>query len=213
MHRLQRLSRPVILPALLTAMLGGCAAPPPDNSRGANSNAANAASGGAQATPTPAADLRLALANSSAGAESRAEAVNAYVSGVEAKLQSLTRKEKELKPADLKGVTDANWSKLHGYFEGPALKRVKTYPAGNNRKTEEFYFFDDKLVYVFIEPQGAGKTGDDRGAKGERLYFGDEGLFAWYGEDGAAKKGAGGEFKNKGDKLRGEAANFRRLLE
>jgi hypothetical protein len=135
------------------------------------------------------------------------------VSEIEAKLSGLTRRERILKPEDLKGITDGNWSKLHAYYDGATLKRIKIYPAGASQKTEEFYLYNDRPVFVFIEPEGANKQGDDRGAKGERAYFGNEGLIAWYGEDGKAKDPAGADFKKMGDKLAGETAAFRRLVE
>ena len=137
------------------------------------------------------------LSNASSSVDERVKATDAYVADVEAKLPGLTRKEKVLKPEELKGVTEANLEKLHGYYEGQSLKRLKTYPKGGSRKTEEFYFYNDKLVFVFVEPEGEGKKGDDRGAKGERLYFDNSGLVAWYGEDGKPKDPASSAFKTR----------------
>ena len=101
--------------------------------------------------------------------------------------------------------------KLHAYYDGQTLKRIKTYPQGSSPKTEEFYFYDDKLVFVFVEPQGKGKEGDDPGAKGEKLYFDNNGLVAWYGEDGKPKDSASAAFKTKGSKMVVEAVAFRQL--
>lgn len=194
-------------------MLGGCANTSNDNSRGANSNGTNANGNVAKTTPTPSntTDIGQVLSNASSSADDRVKAIDAYVADVEDKLPSLTRKEKVLKPEDLKGVTEANLEKIHVYSEGQSLKRVKTYPKGGSRKTEEFYFYNDKLVYVFVEPEGEGKKGDERGAKGEKLYFDNNGLVAWYGEDGKPKDPAGSEFKTKSSKMVAEAAAFRKL--
>jgi hypothetical protein len=151
------------------------------------------------------------LSNASSSADDRVKAIDAYVADVEAKLPGLTRREKILKPEQLKGVTEASLEKLHGYYDGQSLKRLKTYPKGGSHKTEEFYFYNNKLVFAFVEPEGEGKIGDDRGAKGDRLYFDDNGLVAWYGEDGKPKDPAGSAFKTKGSKMLVEAVAFREL--
>lgn len=210
---MQRLARLIILTALLGVTFGGCADSTNNNSPAANSNAANTNVGATRTTPTPStsADPGQVLSNASSSVEERVKAIDAYVADVEAKLTSLSRREKVLKPEDLKGVTEAGLEKLHAYYDGQNLKRVKTYPTGNSRKTEEFYYYNDKLVFVFVEPEGEGKKGEDRGAKGERLYFDNNGLVAWYGEDGKPKDAAGGESKTKGNKMVAEAAAFRQL--
>lgn len=198
---------------VVIATLSSCANSSNSNTPVVNTNTANANANVARTTPTPSAmtDLGQVLASASSSSADRVKAIDAYVSDVEAKLPSLSRKEKDLKAGDLKGVTEASLEKIHAYYDGQNLKRVKTYPTGSSRKTEEFYFYNDKLVFVFVEAEGAGKTGDDRGAKGERLYFGNDGLFAWYGEDGKAKDPAGSEFKTMGGKLTTEALAFRKL--
>jgi hypothetical protein len=201
--------RTIILTALLCATLSGCD-PANTNSTVANGNVANVNAGVAKAMPTPA-DLGQVLSNASLSAEERVKATDAYVADVETKLSGLTRREKVLKPEEIKGVTDSNLEKLHGYYDGQSLKRLKTYPKGGSKKTEEFYFHNDNLVFVFVEPGGEGKKGDDRGATGDRLYFDGSGLVAWYGEDGKPKDPTGTEFKTKGTKMVAESAAFREL--
>ena len=204
---MQRLVQLIIVMSL-GATFSGCA-----SSTNNNSPAANANSTGAQrTTPTPSkTDLGQALSNPSSSTEERIKATDAYVADVEAKLPNLTRKERILKPENLKGVTEASLEKIHAYYDGQSLKRIKTYPTGGSQKTEEFYFYNEKLVFVFVEPQGKGKTGADQGAKGERLYFDNNGLVAWYGEDGKPKDTASTAFKTQSGNLVLEAVAFRQL--
>jgi hypothetical protein len=190
--------------AVLSATLSGCATSNPPTT---NSNVAVAPT-----TPTPLkTDAGQALSTPSSSTEERVKATDAYVADVEGKLSGLSRKERVLKPEELKGVTEADLEKLHAYYDGQTLKRIKTYPKGSSPKTEEFYFHDDKLVFVFVEPQGKGKEGDDPKAKGERLYFDSNGLVAWYGDDGKPKDSASEAFKTKSSKMVVEAVAFRQL--
>jgi hypothetical protein len=210
---MKRPVRTIILTALLSASLSGCESTS-TNSTVTNGNVASVNASAAKATPmaSNATDSGQALSNASLSAEERVKAIDAYVADVEAKLPGLTRKEKILKPEDLKGVTESSLEKLHGYYDGQSLKRLKTYPIGGSRKTEEFYFYNDKLVFAFLEPEGEGKKGDDRSAKGDRLYFDASGLVAWHGEDGKPKDPAGSEFKTKGNKMVAESSAFRDLV-
>ena len=189
---MKRLVRPIILMALLCATLGGCANSANNNSPAVNSNAANVDVGAERTAPTPSntVDFEQVLSKASSSADDRVKAIDAYVANVEAKLPGLSLREKILKPEDLKGVTEASLEKLHAYYEGQSLKRLKTYPKGGPRKTEEFYFYNDKLIFV---------------------YFDNNGLVAWYGEDGKRKDPAGSEFKTKSNKMVAEAAAFRKL--
>ena len=205
----------LIVGLTLVAVLGGCGGPANNtNSRPANANSTNtnAASNTANANQASSAstDLAKALGNTSATVEERVKAINAYVSETEAKLATLTRKERAVTAADLKGITEAKVSKVHSYTDSAALRRIKLYFEGSE-KTEEYYFHNDKLIYVFVEPKGAGKQGHDPAAKGDKLYFANDALIAWYGEDGKAKDAASSEFKKMGDKMLTESAGVRKL--
>jgi hypothetical protein len=202
---------------LISATFSGCGESSNNtNSRPANANSTNtntnATRNTANANQTSAGstDLAKVLANASATAEERVKAIDAYVSETEAKLPNLTRKERDVTPADLKGITEAKVAKVHTYTDGTDVRRIKLYFEGS-QKTEEYYFHNDKLVYVFVEPQGAGKQGHDPAAKGDKLYFANDGLIAWHGEDGKAKDAASSEFKKMGEKLLAESAGVRKL--
>ena len=210
---MQRLVLTIISMGLLSVTFGGCAETTTTNSPAVNSSGANANAGAVQATSSPSKtkDFEQVLSSASSSADDRVKATDAYVADVESNLPSLTRKEVVLKPGVLKGVTETNLEKLHAYYQGNNLKRIKTYPAGGSRKTEEFYFYNDKLILVFVEPEGKEKEGHVAGAKGDRLYFDNSGLVAWVGEDGKPKDPAGSEFKTMSNKMVTEATAFRTL--
>ena len=110
--------------------------------------------------------------------DERVAKIDDYVRGVEAKRSSLTRKEAMLDPQSLANATDEKWSKVHVYSDGDKLARVKVYPTEGSRKTEEFYYDNDKLAFVFIEPDGVGKENHDADAKGTKYYFASGRIFA-----------------------------------
>ena len=78
----------------------------------------------------------------------------------------------------VKKVTDETWTKMHGLFHGKDLKRMKLYPAEDSTKTEEFYFYNNKPVFVFVEENGMGKENHDEKAVGSKYYFVDGKLVA-----------------------------------
>jgi hypothetical protein len=170
------------------------------NARPANANAAVAPPANVAKTTAP-----------PVNAEARVKEIDAYVSQVESKMSSMTRKETKVRPEDLKDVTEFAVSKIDTYSDNTTLKRLKAYPTAASQKTEEFYLENGKLVYVILEPQGGAQKNDLPDAKGEKLYFGDTGLIAWLGEDGKAKDTASPDFKKMGDKLQSELAAFRQL--
>ena len=96
---MQRLMKSIVLMAVLSATLSGCASSTNSNSPATNSNVS-----AARTTPTPLkSDAGVALSTPSSSSEERVKATDAYVADLEAKLPTLTRKEKVLKPEQLKG--------------------------------------------------------------------------------------------------------------
>ena len=166
---------------------------------------------------TPSEDLK-AYTDSSMSAEQRVEAINAYVKTVEAKIPAegeeaapgkMTRKVTDVSEDSFADVSEEKWAEMHTYYDGDNLNRLKIYSPKGENKTEEFYFFDDKLVFAFIEQDGAGKTGDSSEAKGDKFYFGSEGLIGGTKADGSKMDASSEEFKKFNDKLPKEASAFR----
>ncbi len=136
------------------------------------------------------------------------EAIDSYVREVESKASSLTRKEQPLSAEQLKKVTDENWTKVHTYWDGKSLKRMKLYPASGSQKTEEFYYQNDKPVFVFVEENGAGKENHDANAKGDKYYFADGKLIGAMSANGKEMDMKGADSKKMGDKLTKESQHF-----
>ena len=150
----------------------------------------------APATPEPAA------AAPTLGAE--AQAITAYVDGIEGEFKDkYTKKEITLTPAQLKGVTDAKWEKLHAYSDAGTVKRIKLYPAAGSNKVEEFYYRDGQLVYVSDEPAG-------NEAQREQYFFANGALVEALEADGRAVTLDDAE-KAKGAKLVAEAEAFLKI--
>ena len=135
--------------------------------------------------------------------------IDNYVREVEGKISSYTRKEEQLSPEALKKVTDENWSKIHTYSDGKALKRMKLYPASGSQKTEEFYYQNNKPVFVFLEQNGAGKENHDASAKGDKYYFANGKLVAAMSADGKAMDISTADAKKMATKLQKESQAFR----
>ena len=150
-----------------------------------------------------------ALSNKEASTSDKVDAINAYVRGVEKSAPSLTRKEAKLSDGELKTVTDEKWTKIHTYSDGAALKRMKMYPGGDSKKTEEFYYHDGKPVFVFLEENGSGKENHDANAVGDKFYFADGTLIAAVSSDGKAMDMKSADVMKTSEKLQKESTAFR----
>lgn len=184
-----------------------------NNSTTANSSANNSMNG----ADKTAADLK-AFDDKSMAADERVAAIDAYVKSIEAKLppsgseesgDMLKRKETDLSNDSFVDVTDEKWAKMDTYYDGEKLMRLKVYSAEGQKKTEEFYFYNDKPIFAFIENDGMGKKGDATEAKGDKFYFGSEGMFAMTKADGTKADASSEEFMKYKDKLPNEASAFR----
>ena len=161
------------------------------------------------ATPSPSPGASSKGSKTTANAGDQTQQIDSYVREIEGKTSSYTRKEEMLAADKLKKVTDENWSKIHTYSEGKALKRMKLYPAAGSQKTEEFYYKNDKPVFVFLEANGAGKENHDANAKGEKYYFANGKLVAAMSADGSAMDINSADAKKTAAKLMKEAQAFR----
>jgi hypothetical protein len=164
----------------------------------------SAAPSNASATET-----KFVVAPSNKKSDARVSKIDARVTKVEERMSKLTRKETMLKPDALAKVTDEKWSKMHTYSDGAALERLKVYPTAGSQKTEEFYYDNDSLVFVFVEAEGAGKEGHDANAKGTKYYFSDKGLFAVMESGGKMVDPTEDKTSAMGAKLQRESKAFR----
>jgi hypothetical protein len=162
-----------------------------------------------RAAEKAAAPSLAALSDKKASMSDKVGAIDAYVRGVEKNVSSLTRKEAMLSEGELKKVTDEKWTKIHTYSDGAALKRMKMYPGGDSKKTEEFYYHDNKPVFVFLEENGVGKENHDVNAVGDKFYFADGILIGAISSDGKAMDMKSADVMKKSDKLQKESTAFR----
>ena len=149
------------------------------------------------------------LSDNKVGASEKVSAIQAYVRSVEKNISSSQRKEQMLSPAELKKVTNENWTKIHTYSDGADLKRMKLYPPAGSQRTEEFYYHDGKPVFVFLEANGAGKENHDQNATGDKYYFTDGKLIAATAADGKPIDVNSAEAKKMSEKLQKESQAFR----
>lgn len=163
------------------------------------------------ADPSPAAtkEKSSSKATTETASAGSVEAIDSYVREVESNASSLTRKEQALSPDQLKKVTDENWTKVHTYWDGKSLKRMKLYPASGSQKTEEFYYQNDKPVFVFVEENGAGKENHDANAKGDKYYFANGKLIGAMSADGKELDMKGADSRKMAEKLKKESQAFR----
>lgn len=157
-------------------------------------------------------DLDKTLDDSSASTKQKMTAIQKYVDGVENDISSYTRKEESLTADSVKKVTDESWTKIHGYFDGQDLKRMKLYPSAGSQKTEEFYFYENGPVFVFIEENGAGKEGNDKDASGSKYYFAEGELIAAIAPDGKSMDVESDQAKKMSSKLKKESTAFRGMM-
>ena len=156
------------------------------------------------------ADTSLAaLSDKNASMSDKVGAIDAYVRGVEKNVSTLTRKEAKLHEGELSKVTDEKWTKIHTYSDGATLKRMKMYPGGDSKRTEEFYYHDGKPVFVFVEENGAGKENHDANAVGDKFYFADGALIGAMSSDGKAKDMKSADVTKMSEKLQKESTAFR----
>jgi hypothetical protein len=78
------------------------------------------------------------LSDNKASASEKVSAIQAYVRSVEKNISSSQRKEQMLSPAELKKVTNENWTKIHTYSDGADLKRMKLYPPAGSQRQRSF---------------------------------------------------------------------------
>jgi len=89
---------------------------------------------------------------------------------------------------------------LIAYLSGPSIVKISaTYYGEMGRATDEFYYSNDKLIFVFRRHSHyrAPLTGKVVRITEARYYFKDDKLIKWIGEDGKEVSSASSEFAAK----------------
>jgi hypothetical protein len=182
------------------------------------------AAGDVAMTPAPLAapsetDLSAAYEGGEIAIERRLATLESYVKWIESRLpmatsssNALRRTSVTLPPQAFSDVTDEEWERMDAYYDGPELKRLRLIPSARSgdQGTEEFYYDDGKLVFVYYEPDGATKSEPHTETGGDAYYFGREGLIAWVRGDGSRVDPSDADFKAWSKHLLNEAERFPR---
>jgi hypothetical protein len=170
-------------------------------------------------TPMPAA-LEEAYTSSTLDVQRRIATLDRYRRSIEQRLPGADRagagpvlieKSVTLPPNAFADVTDEPWAIMQTFYDGSELKRLRLLPPlGVRTTTEEFYFDNGKLVFVYEEPDGAAKAAQQSEFGGDAYYFGREGMIAWIRKGGKQVDPNSDEFKAKSAQLLKEAARFPR---
>jgi hypothetical protein len=94
----------------------------------------------------------------------------------------------------------AEGGELVAYFSGPSIVKISaTFYGEMGRATDEFYYSNDKLIFVFRRHSHyrAPLTGKVVRITEDRYYFKDDKLIRWIGEDGKQVSSASSEFAAK----------------
>jgi hypothetical protein len=81
----------------------------------------------------------------------------------------------------------AEGGQLEAYFDGKAIRKiVATHYGESGRATEEFYYWDDQLIFVFRKDSQYDKplSGKVVSTSENRFYFDNKQLIRWIGENG-----------------------------
>ncbi|MCX8149639.1 hypothetical protein [Thermaurantimonas aggregans] len=77
----------------------------------------------------------------------------------------------ELLTENLREKIKQKWQKIHYYLDGNSVIRIKTYPYENiSKRTEEFYFYDGKLILAIIRDSGV-EDSEDRNKGIDKMYY------------------------------------------
>jgi hypothetical protein len=135
--------------------------------------------------------------------------ISKFRTDTEGKLDKLTRKEIKLDGKDIKEDIHQKWEKMDAYSDGDKLVRIQVYPhKGISERTEEFYYMDEKLVFVSIKDKGLEvKEGKDLGM-GKEFYFDSDKLIKYDNKSGEESKNIEEEKKMYESKLPYEGKEF-----
>ena len=109
------------------------------------------------------------------------ESIRQHYAQINSKLASYRKVKK-----DLSGFS-AEGGELVAYFHGPSImKMVATYFGETGKATEEFYYWNGRLIFVWRQELRYDKplSGKVVGKKENRYYFADDKLIRWIDENG-----------------------------
>ena len=120
-----------------------------------------------------------------------------------------TAKYKKVKK-DLMGFS-AEGGELTAYFQGPSIVKITaTFYGEMGRATDEFYYSDDKLIFIFRRQANytAPLSGKVVSTRENRYYFKDDKLIRWIDEDGKQVSTTAPEFAQGEARLLASSKQF-----
>jgi hypothetical protein len=141
--------------------------------------------------------------------------VDRYVDVVEDRIartseRPLTLVQTPLEPRAFSDLAEMQFQRMDAYWDGAVLKRIRMIPLPPETATEEFYFNDGNLVYVYYERDAASKPDPHEEIAGQKFYFGSEGLINWELENGTRVSRDNPDFAKWSSQLLKEAERFAR---
>ena len=100
---------------------------------------------------------------------------------------------------DLSGYSEEGGA-LIAYFHGPTIMKIAaTFFGETGRSTEEYYYWDGKLIFVFRREARYDKplSGKIVATKESRFYFKDDKMIRWIDENGKEVAAGSTEFTEK----------------
>ena len=167
-----------------------------------------------------AAELNAAYNGTVVDVNRRVTVLDQYVRGIEVRLRSpaaavgantLLRTSTNLRPGTFSDISDEPWGRIEAFYDGKELVRLRMLPPpGPLTRSEEFYYSKGRLIYVYIEPDGAKKRDPHVETTGDGYYFGREGMIGWVFPDGRMADPKNSEFKAWSIQLEREGDRFPR---
>lgn len=98
------------------------------------------------------------------------EKIESIRDDIKGSLSSLERIEIHLDSA--RSQVRQKWSKMHAYVKNGEIVRIKMYPHESiSLRTEEFYYENEKIRFVFIEDKGMKHKSSDAEKFGRSFWF------------------------------------------
>lgn len=94
-------------------------------------------------------------------------------SSIEATAPAMIKQEVFFKNSEASESVKQEWMKMNIYKDSSgAIRRVKLYPyTGVSERSEEYYFDNEKLFFVYISDHGISTENKDEGKPGKEFHF------------------------------------------
>jgi hypothetical protein len=105
---------------------------------------------------------------------------------VEAMAPSLIKQELLLKGSKASEAAKQEWMKMDIYKDSSgSIRRIKLYPhQGVSERSEEYYFNNERLFFVYISDHGVATEEHDEGKPGKEFHFRDDRLVKYDDQSG-----------------------------